>query len=213
MHGRTPKKRVAVQAREQQILEAARDVFFKKGFAMATTAEIAGRAGIAEGTIYNYFPTKRELFISVIKDIVVTPPLLDIIGKMNGEDIVANFRSLLMDRLELIETRPIGRMPALMGEVLRDPELKALWLERFLQPFLDQFGTVYRFMEASGRFRTLEPDVVVRVMAGLVLGFILLNIFESGASPLDRFSREKIAAEMTRFICYGLLAQEERGDS
>jgi AcrR family transcriptional regulator len=212
MPGRTQRKKTTARLRERQIIEAARDVFIAKGFAAATTAEIARRAGVAEGTIYNYFPSKRELFIAVIKDIIITPPLLDIIEKMTRDDVAANFQTLLLNRLELIEQRPVAQMPSLMSEVLRDPELKALWRESFLQPFLEQLDTMYRFMQASGRFRRIEPKVIVRVIAGLVLGFVLLNIMESGASPLDRLPRDKVAAEMSRFICYGLLAQQE-GDA
>ena len=48
-----------IEARRTQILMGAAQVFAKKGFHKATTKEIAQAAGVAEGTIYNYFKNKR----------------------------------------------------------------------------------------------------------------------------------------------------------
>ena len=46
----------------QQLLDAATKVFSMRGFARATTREIAKVAGVAEGTIYRHFPDKQTLF-------------------------------------------------------------------------------------------------------------------------------------------------------
>ncbi len=54
--------------RVAQIMRAARGVFCEKGFADASTAEIAARAGVVEGTLYRYFPSKRALLIRVVED-------------------------------------------------------------------------------------------------------------------------------------------------
>ncbi|HEX4645840.1 MAG TPA: TetR/AcrR family transcriptional regulator [Verrucomicrobiae bacterium] len=43
------------------ILRAALELFAKRGFHRTTTKEISRRAGIAEGTLFNYFPTKEDL--------------------------------------------------------------------------------------------------------------------------------------------------------
>ena len=64
---REERKEVITRQRRQQILDAALDIFSRKGFTQATTAEIARTAGIAEGTIYKYFQNKRELMVAVIK--------------------------------------------------------------------------------------------------------------------------------------------------
>src|SRR4051812_37493303 len=50
-----------VSIKDETIIEAARAVFLERGFA-ATTAEIAERAGVSEGTLFNRFKTKAELF-------------------------------------------------------------------------------------------------------------------------------------------------------
>src|SRR3954471_13941899 len=47
--------------RRAQLLTAARAVFAKKGYDEATVSEIVGRAGVAQGTFYLYFPGKEAL--------------------------------------------------------------------------------------------------------------------------------------------------------
>lgn len=51
--------------RRESITQAAIEVFSKKDFQTASISEIAQRAGIADGTIYQYFRSKEELFFSI----------------------------------------------------------------------------------------------------------------------------------------------------
>src|ERR1043166_8441388 len=55
------------EARPQEILDAALAVFAEKGFAAARMEEVARRAGVTKGTIYRYFPSKEELFKSLVR--------------------------------------------------------------------------------------------------------------------------------------------------
>ena len=49
----------------RRILKAARDRFAKVGFEAATTREIAAAAGIAAGTLFNYFPSKEAIVMAM----------------------------------------------------------------------------------------------------------------------------------------------------
>ena len=53
------------EIRRRTIMEVASEVFGKKGYGGATISEIAGKAGIAEASIYQYFKSKEELLLSV----------------------------------------------------------------------------------------------------------------------------------------------------
>jgi AcrR family transcriptional regulator len=67
--GAPPKRRrarVHNRDRDEDILVAARAVFEEKGFDAASVAEIARRSRVAEGTIYLYSATKRELLQKVV---------------------------------------------------------------------------------------------------------------------------------------------------
>lgn len=52
----------------QAIVGTARDLFTRKGFEQATTRDIAARAGIAVGTLFNYFPSKEALGMEIIAE-------------------------------------------------------------------------------------------------------------------------------------------------
>src|SRR5215467_4769054 len=53
-------------ARRSQILQAAAKVFAEKGFHNATIRDVAQAAGVADGTIYNYFANKAALMLSLL---------------------------------------------------------------------------------------------------------------------------------------------------
>jgi AcrR family transcriptional regulator len=58
------------QATRGRILEAARDCFGKDGFEATTTREIAAAAGIAAGTLFNYFPAKEAIAVALVADVL-----------------------------------------------------------------------------------------------------------------------------------------------
>lgn len=55
------------KGKREDILKAATEVFGSKGFYLANMIDIAERAGIGKGTIYEYFKSKDSLFIEVVK--------------------------------------------------------------------------------------------------------------------------------------------------
>ncbi|WP_024302915.1 TetR/AcrR family transcriptional regulator [Pseudogulbenkiania sp. MAI-1] len=58
--------RLRTEARRETILEVAAGVFMELGYGKASMAEIAVRAGCSKPTLYGYFPSKEELFMSVV---------------------------------------------------------------------------------------------------------------------------------------------------
>ena len=71
------------QDRERRILAAARRLFDRKGYDGTSMENVAARAGLAVGTLYNYFPSKDELLFAISR--ADTEPLLRI-----GEAILAD---------------------------------------------------------------------------------------------------------------------------
>jgi ATP-binding cassette subfamily B protein len=55
-----------IERRQEEILQAAASVFAAKGYAQATTREITEAADIAEGSLYNYFASKRDILVGII---------------------------------------------------------------------------------------------------------------------------------------------------
>ena len=56
--------------RVKEILDAAKQVFFERGYFSATVEEIARRASISKGTVYLYFKDKDELYVSLMRPMI-----------------------------------------------------------------------------------------------------------------------------------------------
>lgn len=65
---KTERRKNEQLARRNAIIKAAREVFFAKGFMSTTIDEIADRCGLAKGTIYLYFTSKEELYVSIMAE-------------------------------------------------------------------------------------------------------------------------------------------------
>jgi AcrR family transcriptional regulator len=68
--------RLSAREREIQILQAATSVFARSNYRLASIADIALEAGVSEPAIYKYFPSKKDLFIRILKRIGET--ILDV---------------------------------------------------------------------------------------------------------------------------------------
>lgn len=64
---------VLVQERQAHILKAAGKVFAAKGYERATVSDIAKEARVAQGTIYNYFDSKGDILIALLRDFLQAP--------------------------------------------------------------------------------------------------------------------------------------------
>jgi AcrR family transcriptional regulator len=61
------KKDVVTEFRTAGILEAARKIFANEGFSRATVDDIASAAGVAKGTVYLYYQSKRDIYFAALK--------------------------------------------------------------------------------------------------------------------------------------------------
>ena len=209
---REERKERITKKRERQILDAALAVFSEKGFGAATIPDISGKAGLAVGSIYNYYPGKRELFVAVIKNFILNAPLLELIDELPKGDLPGTFMQIMQNRLNLIENTDISRMSFLMAEIQRDPELKTLWAENFLQPFFMKMETVYGNLAKSGKYADRKPQVMVRIIGGMILGFLMLRMMEGENSPLYKMPKEEITENIAQFLLFGLSGYNpERG--
>lgn len=115
-HSRT-RREVLTEFRHSQILDAARRVFGRRGFADASMDEIAHSAGLAKGTLYLYYRSKQELYRASLREGLVE----------------------LCDELE----REVNRAPNLNRVVETYVSTKVSYFERhldFFRLYLAEFG-------------------------------------------------------------------------
>jgi AcrR family transcriptional regulator len=81
----------------QHIAETARRLFAERGFEQVTVAEIAREAEVAPATVFNYFPTKEDLFYSRL-EAFEERLLTGVRGRSPGQSILAAFAAFLLDQ-------------------------------------------------------------------------------------------------------------------
>jgi AcrR family transcriptional regulator len=68
-------RRLEPDARREQILECAVRLFGERPYAAVSTTDIAREAGVARGLLNHYFGTKRDLYLEVVREIVLVPDI------------------------------------------------------------------------------------------------------------------------------------------
>lgn len=190
--------------RRQRILAAAAAVFARHGYHRARTREIAAEAGVAEGTIFNYFPTKRDLLFAMIEQTVVES-MPDLMAHVDQGDIVASLQALALDRLALVD-RNRQLFLAVAPELFSDAELREAFVRQVVAPTLKWLlPAVLRLLDRP-EVRPVNPRVALPAfMGGLVLSFVANSILELPTGP--QLTKEQIAAEIARLFADGLLVR------
>jgi AcrR family transcriptional regulator len=200
-------KQQMVEARRTQILLGAAEVFAEKGFHKATTREIARRAGISEGTIYNYFDNKRELLLALI-ELLGLRSLKEIIGGELPDDPRELFNAVVADRYKLIEERGYLIAP-IIAEIFADAELRELVYQKLL---LSISGYLEKYVQTqidAGRFRQMDPIIVTRAFIGMIVINFALKLADVDPR-YEKISAQSLNRQLVSLMLDGLLSDEAR---
>lgn len=195
----------ALRARRRaSILNAAASQFAARGYARTDLQTVADDLGVAKGTIYRYFRSKRALFLAAV-------------------DWGLN---LLHDRVEQAtagSSDPLDRVAAGVYAYLsffdERPEFAELLIQERAE-FKDRRTPTYferrkeeikpwqdlaRRLIAAGRVRSMAVDAMTDVMSNLLYGTMFANFFAG-----RRKSCRRQAGEILSVVFHGVLADAER---
>ncbi|NBI06025.1 TetR/AcrR family transcriptional regulator [Senegalia massiliensis] len=99
-----------IEGIEDKIFTSAFDLFSEHGYKNVDMKIIAKKSGIAVGTLYNYYPNKKTLFLNVFnKSWIDTFKKLDniIYGNLNKQTKIKKFVQILYD--EIYERKGMGK--------------------------------------------------------------------------------------------------------
>ena len=181
-----PRRQVTTPRTQQRVadlLAVAREVFALRGFAAATTQEIAQRAGVSEATVFTYFGSKRELCVEVIRQWY---------GQITTElEAQLPATGSLRDQLQFIVRKHLDN---LMGE---GAGICALVLsegrtaDKSFTNVIAELKRIYTaplmsVLKAARAAGTARDDMPLRLMRDMVYGameHVLWDCVESGAKP------------------------------
>jgi AcrR family transcriptional regulator len=175
-----------VSIKDETIVEAARQVFLERGI-QATTAEVAERAGVSEGSVFKRFKSKEELFRAAMGENLMDPPFARDLGARVGKgevgevlfeigmEIVAFFRRLMPLHMMLWSNPGPNGLPS----VLCGPN----------PPPVRMLKNLTGFFEAEMRSRRLrrhDAEIVARAFLGSINNFVFFEVLyqANGELPL-----------------------------
>lgn len=166
-----------IRNRKEEILEAAIRIFSEKGFDNTTTKEIANEAGIAEGTIFRYFKTKKDILDSVIvkfMDIAdekyMISPVLKALENAKDKDESEVVYEILKERVSFIN-KNMNIIKTTFGELLINSELREKWMDKIVNKIKDAASNYIEEKIKEGKFKKVDSFSALRCLAGMVFSY------------------------------------------
>ena len=208
METRTETRRRRKAERPLEILEAAFLEFSRNGYATTTLDQIAERAGVTKGTIYVYFESKEQLFISMVHELMkaTLDTVQDLFERHDGStaDLLrAQFSFIYQHLVEDQRRREVVRM--LISEASRFPELADRYHQDIHRPCLDMLQkAIQRGMDRGEIRRSAVTDCPLVIIAPIALVDLWMMMFDD-RHPLDLKSYFDAHLEL---VLNGLLAKQ-----
>lgn len=172
-------------ARPQELLAAALDLFVERGFASTRLEDVARRAGVSKGTLYLYFTNKEELFKAVVRDSIVP-----VIGA--AEDSIAGYeghsadllRSVLNDWWQRLgATKASGISKLVIAEAGNFPDIACFYQEEVIARGTSMISSMLVRAVERGEFRPIDVSVMTQV---LIAPMLMLMTWKHSIGPCDQ---------------------------
>jgi AcrR family transcriptional regulator len=195
-------------ARPQELLEAALDLFVERGYAVTRLDDVAARAGVSKGTLYLYFTNKEELFKAVVRENLfpVLTEAEEIIGRYEGNSAEL-FREFILKWWEKIgETRLSGITKLMIAESGNFPEVTKFYHDEVISR---SNAIIIRMLErgiARGEFRCIDTPHANRVICAPII-MLMMWKHAFGACQAEPVSPQRYLDCFIDLLLHGLLKE------
>lgn len=194
-----------IAARRNQILDAAAKVFAEKGFHPTTIKDIAVEAGIAHGTIYNYFENKTALLLGIFDRMKASVIQENIPLAPDGIDLRAFIRTFIALPLMSLKKDNFALFRIVISEMMVNEELRTLYYKQILEPTLTLAEPFFQEQAAKQGLNPANARLTIRAISGMVMGLTLEYIL--GDATLTA-QWEELPDFLTDLILHGLQDDE-----
>jgi len=194
-----------VERRQEEILQAAASVFATKGYAQATTREIAAAADMAEGSLYNYFASKRDILVAIISR---SPSPID---RLWADAESLTDRDGFIGLVERAVLAPAPEQPwirTVIKEAWTDDELFRQYQAGHVRETVARVARLIERGIEAGWLRPVDPDRTAQALIGALMASMmpLLRRTQSSEEPGER---EKAARATADLLLFGLVLPEK----
>jgi AcrR family transcriptional regulator len=206
---RGPKFRRRAEARPDEVLDAALDLFIEKGFAATRVEDIAKRAGISKGAVYLYFPSKEAIIEGLIRRAIVpiATQVLGLAQAYEGDPRPAISMAMRAVGHKLSDPCLLAIPRLMMREMINFPELAQMYRREVLDRVIPVIEGLLRRGVDQGYLRPVDPHLSIRSIVGPIMMHLLMaEVF--GIVPRDGLSLDKLIENHLTILFDGLSAPE-----
>lgn len=182
-----------------RILVAAMEIFGERPYEKVKIEDIADRAGVGKGTIYEYFVSKEELFASVLEAGFNEYFMALVAAAQSSFSATAKLQAVFGRHLSFISQHALaariilGERPASRSEIHEAMVVRYLRLGRFLEDLLQEGIT-------TGEFRPVDTAVAAQAIVGIFSALLVFVLFAGQTTD----AMEKRAEKLLDFCLLGL---------
>lgn len=164
----------------QEIVTAAHDLFIQNGFHGTSMRQIARRAGIALGGIYNHFPSKEDIFAEVLLTYHPYREILPAMRASEDDDIETFVGNAMSAVIASIESRP-DFLNLMLIEIV---EFKTQHIPYLYETLFPQFFQLIEpFMQRQKDLRPIPTLMLMRIFIGFFFSFYITEKLLAGSFP------------------------------
>jgi AcrR family transcriptional regulator len=203
----TQEKLKEMNEKEIKILEAAIEIFAEKGFVSTSTNEIAKKANVAEGTIFRYFKTKKDLLKSIIKPTLVktiAPFEMDRFSKAVFHTEYETFEdflnALIKNRMDFAK-KNTAVIKIIIQEIPFQDEMQEELKKLFKEKMYPRVATVLQSFIDKNQIKDMPIPTILRLIISSVIGLVISSIVFENTTLWDE---EQETKRTIQFIKSGL---------
>jgi AcrR family transcriptional regulator len=188
---------------QQAIEQAAYELFMEHGFNATSMRQIAGRAGLALGGIYNHYESKEEIFHAIILDRHPYKQILPLVLNVKGKTPEEFFRNAAHTALGELGKRP----DFLKLMFIEAVEFNGKHISLIMREILPQVMPVFEELAARRKsLRQIGPVLLIRSFLAMLFSYYLTEMFIQG-STLAKLMPKNSFDTFVDIYLYGILRE------
>jgi AcrR family transcriptional regulator len=187
--------------RRTQILDAAAQVFAVRGFHRTTVRDVAKAAGVADGTIYNYFENKTALLLGILDRLNDAERRAIESAQAQATDLRSFTQYYFQNHLRVFANENQDLLRVVLSEVLVNAELRERYIQQIVAPtFVAILQQLVPLAEQSS-LRAENLQLTLQLMSSMLLGVLMARMFDEQAA---QSTWEQLPDLLSDLFCEGL---------
>ncbi len=185
--------------KKNKILDAALQIFVKKGYSETRMDDIVNMSGMSKGAIYHHYKSKRELFLDLINfwEEFCFPNIFD--KKYKNKSASSKLREIVKDVVHTFKDKKYVFLAELeIWSLSNHDEAVRAKTKKLYANLINLFSSIIKDGISQGEFKKLNVNIAALSIMTSLQGVIWFSIFEK-----SELSAEEYLTEVMEFIIIG----------